>query len=237
MKLTREVSRPLRRQHRQQFVEHHRPESSPVTRRCHQPLPPSTADHRERRIAGLANWARPASTPMPMTPTRSCRDRAARSPGATAARTARAAWRSPTPFRPTAGRRDERAGEVRRRCLRRRRRRLVGRRRTRRGRKPQLPHRVERARSGESGAQPQDRAARQLVPSARQLKASQLGSARSRESQSTCWVSQLPLGDPAPLHMPPVSRRSTIADEPPPSSSTALSAPSPRNRSWIWSGV
>ena len=38
---------------------------------------------------------------------------------------------------------------------------------------------------------------------------------------------------PAPDHMPPVSRRNTIAEEPPPSSSTAVSLPRPRNRSWI----
>ena len=44
-------------------------------------------------------------------------------------------------------------------------------------------------------------------------------------------------GHPAPAHMPPVSRRSTIADEPPPSSSTALSLPRPRNRSCMLSGV
>ena len=84
--------------------------------------------------------------------------------------------------------------------------------------------------AGEPGAQPQQRAARQVLH-LRQAKASQLGSARSRESQSTWRVSQLPLGTPAPLHIPPVSRRSTIADDPPPSSSTAVSEPSPRNRS------
>ena len=38
-------------------------------------------------------------------------------------------------------------------------------------------------------------------------------------------VSQEPLGTPAPAHMPPVSRRSTIADEPPPSSRIAVSLP------------
>ncbi len=66
-----------------------------------------------------------------------------------------------------------------------------------------------------------------------QLKASQAGSARSRESHSTAIVSHEPLGTPAPAHMPPVSRRSTIADEPPPSSRIAVSLPRPRNRSWI----
>jgi hypothetical protein len=37
--------------------------------------------------------------------------------------------------------------------------------------------------------------------------------------------------------MPPVSRRSTMADDPPPSSRIAVSLPNPRNGSWIWSGV
>ena len=207
------------------------PESSPDTRRCHQLLPPSTATTANGGYPALTNWARPASTPMPMTPdavmSRPCSAITGRSgpncPGGMAiAHSVSTPPRAAETNEPVRYVGDALADE---------RRRLVGRRGSRRGGEPQLPHRIERTRTGDSGAQPQDRAARQLLASACQLKASQLGSARSRESQSTCWVSQLPLGDPAPLHMPPVSRRNTIADEPPPSSSTALSAPSPRNRS------
>ena len=59
----------------------------------------------------------------------------------------------------------------------------------------------------------------------------------SRASHSTAVVSQDPRGEPAPAHMPPESRRNTIEEDPPPSSSTAVSLPSPRKRSWTWSGV
>lgn len=65
-----------------------------------------------------------------------------------------------------------------------------------------------------------------------QAKPSQPGSARSLESHSTAGVSQEPRGVPDPAQRPPVSRRSTMAEEPPPSRRMAVSLPSARNRSW-----
>ncbi len=97
--------------------------------------------------------------------------------------------------------------------------------------------RTTKRRAAAPAAPRAERAGRTRPPPDGQLKASQLGSARSRESHSTWRVSQDPRGTPAPAHIPPVSRRSTMADEPPPSSRIAVSLPSPRNRSWIWSGV
>src|ERR1700754_3033410 len=68
MNPTREVSRPFVESIGSSSLSTIAPESSPVTRRCHQLLPPSTATTANGGYPALANCARPASTPMPITP-------------------------------------------------------------------------------------------------------------------------------------------------------------------------
>ena len=68
MKPTLEVSRPFVASIGNNSVSTIDPESSPETRRCHQLFPPSTATTANGGYPALDNWARPASTPMPMTP-------------------------------------------------------------------------------------------------------------------------------------------------------------------------
>ena len=185
----------LGRQHRQQLHEHHQPR----VLAGHPPVPPAVAavdrDHRERRATGLDRLGQARSTPMPTTPDASMSRPCSAITGCNS-QTAPAAWRCPLRFDPTAGGRDERAGRVRRQRLGRRGRRLSAARAPAAG-EPRLPDRIERAHTA-TRRQP-----RTVGASARRrawsAEASQLGGARSREPQSTCWFSRLPFWEPAPL--------------------------------------